>query len=108
MGPRGHRQWPMSISARLDKLSWLVLQTRSLALKSFQSATQMKPDWCPRYYKGSKVAKAPPPPIKFLDIGTKMGFYVIGEHIPGIEDKTNIFHPRFEGDGMPASNTCHL
>ena len=107
MGPGGHRQRPTSISALLDRLSWLVLQTRSLALKSFQSAVQKKPGWCPRYYKGTKIAKAPPPPIKCLDIGTKMGFYEIREHISGTDDKSNIFHPRFEGDGIPASDTFH-
>ena len=43
MGPGGHRQWPISISALLDRLSWLVLQTRGLALTSFQSAVQKNP-----------------------------------------------------------------
>ena len=38
MGPGGHRQWPMSILALLGRLSWLVLQTRPLALSSFQAA----------------------------------------------------------------------
>ena len=32
MAPGGHRQWPMSIIALLDRLSWILLQTRSLAL----------------------------------------------------------------------------
>ena len=72
MGPGGHRQWPMSISALLDRFSWLFFKTRGLALKSFQSAVQKNPKWCRRYCKGpSKVATAPPPPIKLLDIGTK-------------------------------------
>ena len=107
MGPGGHRQWPMSISALLDRLSWLVLQTRSLALKSFQSAVEKKPSWCPKYYKGTKIARAPPPPIKFLDIGAKMEHYEIREHMPGPDDKSNILHPRFEGDGIPRSDTFH-
>ena len=49
----------------------------------------------------------PPPPIKFLDIGTKMGCYKTGEHIPGRDDTANIFHPRFVGEGIPAANTFH-
>ena len=36
MAPGGHRQWPMSITALLDRLSWILLQTRSLALACFQ------------------------------------------------------------------------
>ena len=47
MGPGGHRQWPLSISALLDRLSWLVLQTRPLALSSFQAAVQKSPRWGP-------------------------------------------------------------
>ena len=50
---------------------------------------------------------APPPPIKFLDIGTKVGCYKIGEHIPGRDDTSNIFHPRFVGEGIPAAITFH-
>ena len=38
MAPGGHRQWPMSISALLDRLSWLVLQTQPLALSNLQTA----------------------------------------------------------------------
>ena len=30
MAPGGHRQWPMSITALLDRLSWILLQTRSI------------------------------------------------------------------------------
>ena len=107
MGPGGHRQWPMSISALLDRLSWLVLQTRPLALSSFQAAVQKNQRWGPRYRSGPTVAVAPPPAIKFLDIGTKMGCYKIGEHIPGRDDTSNIFHPRFVGEGIPAANTFH-
>ena len=107
MGPGGHWQWPMSMSALLDRLSWLVLQTRPLALSSFQAAVQKNQRWSPRYRSGPKVAVAPPPPIKFLDIGTKMGCYKIGEHIPGRDDTSNIFHPRFVDEGIPAANTFH-
>ena len=36
-----------------------------------------------------------------------MGCYEIGEHIAGRIDRTNVFHPRFVGEGIPASNTFH-
>ena len=36
-----------------------------------------------------------------------MGCYKIGEHIPGRDDTTNIFHPRFVGEGIPAATTFH-
>ena len=49
MAAGGHRQWPMSITALLDRLSWLVLQTRPLALSSFQTAVQKNQKWKPRY-----------------------------------------------------------
>ena len=94
MGPGGHRQWPMSISisALLDCLSWLALQARSLALTSFQTAVQKNQGWYPKYFKGSRVARAPPPPIKFLDIGTKMGCYEIGDHIPDMTGRISSIH----------------
>ena len=82
MAPEGHRQWPMSIAALLDRLSWILLQTRSLALTCFQEAVQRDPKWQPKYRSGPKVALAPATPFKFLDIGTKMGCYKLGEHVP--------------------------
>ena len=78
----GHRQWPMSITALLDRLSWIVLQTRPLALTYFQEAVQRDPKWQPKYRSGPKVAVAPSIPYKFLNIGTKMGGYELGEHVP--------------------------
>ena len=80
MAPGGHRQWPMSITALLDCLSWIVLQTRPLALASFQEAVRRNPKWQPKYRSGPKVAIAPSIPYNFLDIGTKMGSYRLGEH----------------------------
>ena len=41
MAPGGHRQWPMSISALLDRLSRLLFQTRPLALSHFQAAPEL-------------------------------------------------------------------
>ena len=107
MAPGGHRQWPMSITALLDRLSWIVLQTRSLALMYFQEALQKNPTWQPKYRSGPKVAVAPPVPYKFLAIGTRMGSYKLGEHVPKRHDVDNIFHPRYIGRGIPPANTLH-
>ena len=107
MAPGGHRQWPMSITALLDRLSWIVLQTRPLALLSFQAAVHRNPKWQPKYRSGPKVAVAPPVPYKFLDIGTKMGSYKLGEHVPMRNDTDTIFHPRHTRDGIPPDNTLH-
>ena len=107
MAPGGHRQRPMSITALLDRLSWIVFQTRPLALSHFQEAVQRDPNWKPRYRCGPKVTLAPPIPFKFLDIGTKMGCYKLGERIPTRKDTDNIYHPRFIRDGIPPVNTFH-
>ena len=107
MAPGGHRQWPMSIAALLDRLSGIVLQTRPLAMLSFQEALQRNPKWQPKKRSGPKVAVAPPVPYKFLDIGTKMGSYKLGEHVPKRHDIDNIFHPRYVRDGIPPPNTFH-
>ena len=107
MAPGGHRQWPMSITALLDRLSWIVLQTRPLALISFQEAVQRNSKWQPKYRSGPKVAIAPPVPYKFLDIGTRMGSYKLGEHVPKRHDFDNIYHPRYIRDGIPPVNTFH-
>ena len=64
MAPGGHRQWPVSITALLERLSWLVLQTRPLALSYFQAAVQKNPKWKLRYRCGPKNAVAPPTPWK--------------------------------------------
>ena len=97
----------MSITALLDRLSWIALQTRPLALISFQNAVQKNPNWQPKYRSGPKVAVAPPVPYKFLDIGTKMGSYKLGEHVPMRHDTGNIFHPRYIRNGIPPVNTFH-
>ena len=107
MAPGGHRQWPMSITALLDRLSWIVLQTRPLALVSFQEAVQGDPKWQPKYRSGPKVAIAPSIPYKFLDIGTKMGSYKLGEHVPERHDTDNIHHPRYIRNAIPPVNTFH-
>ena len=76
MAPGGHRQqWPMSITALLERLSWIVFHTRALALSKFQKAVQKNSKWKSRYRSGPRIAVAPPTPFKFLDIGTQMGCY---------------------------------
>ena len=50
---------------------------------------------------------APSTPFKFLDSGTKMGYYKIGDHIPVRDDTSNIFHPLFVGEGIRPANTFH-
>ena len=70
MAPGGHRQWPMSITALLERLSWIVLQTRPLALSHFQEAVQKNLNWKPKYRCGPKVALAPSIPFKFPSTNT--------------------------------------
>ena len=84
-----------------------MLQTRPLALTSFQTAVEGNPKWQPKYRSGPRVAVAPSVPYKFLDIGTKMGSYKLGEHVPKRHDIDNIFHPRYIRDGIPPVNTFH-
>ena len=68
---------------------------------------QRDPHWQPRYRSGPKVDLVPAVPYKFLDIGTKMGSYKLGEHIPGRNDVDNIYHPRFTRHAIPPVNTFH-
>ena len=46
----------------------------------------------------------PSVPYRFLDIGTKMGYYKLG---PDRYDTDNIFHPRYIRDAIPPVNTFH-
>ena len=68
MAPGGHKQWPMSITALLDRLSWIVLQTRPLALVSFQEAVQGDPKWQPKYRSGPRLPLQPSIPYKFVGL----------------------------------------
>ena len=106
MAPGGHRQWPMSITALLERLSSIV--TRPLALTYFQQAVQRNPKWEPRCRCGPKVTLAPAIPFKFLDIGTKMGCYKLGEHVPERHDTDNIYHPRYIRDAIHLSTPFML
>ena len=107
MAPGGHRQWPLSIKPLLDRLSWIVLKTRPLALKHLREALQDNPEWKPRYRRGPRIELVPAVPYKFVDIGTKMGHYHIEELISRKEDKNNILHPRHVRSGIPPVNSFH-
>ena len=90
----------MSISALLDRLSWLVLQTRSLALTSFHAAAQKNSGWHRKHFKRPRVARAP---SSSWTLEPRWDATTLGKE----DDRTNIFHPRFVGEGMPESNTFH-
>ena len=107
MAPGGHRQWPVSIKPLLDRLSWIVLKTRPLALMHLREALHDNPNWKPMYRQGPKVESVPAVSYKFLDIGTQMGEYHIEELIPRRDDKNNILHPRHTRPGIPPVNTFH-
>ena len=107
MAPGGHRQWPVSIKPMLDRLSWIVLRTRPLALMHLREALHDRPEWKPLYRQGPRIESVPAVPYKFLDIGTQMGEYHIEELIPKKDDKDNILHPRHTRPGIPSANTFH-
>ena len=107
MAPGGHRQWPVSIKPMLDRLSWIVLQTRPAALMHLREALSTKKEWKPRYPLGPKIDSVPAVPYKFLDIGTQMGEYQIDELTLTRDDKTSILHPRHTRSGIPPVGTFH-
>ena len=107
MAPGGHRQWPVSIKPMLDRLSWIVLRTRSLALIHLRDALRARPNWKPYYRQGPKIEQVPAVPYKFLDIGTQMGEYQLEELILKKDDKDNILHPRYIHSGIPPVGTFH-
>ena len=107
MAPGGHRQWADAHHSPYLIVCLGLCCKRPLALMSFQNAVQRNPKWQPKYRSGPKVAVAPPVPYKFLDIGTKMGSYKLGEHVSMRHDTDNIFHPRNIRDGIPPVNTFH-
>ena len=86
--------------------SQLLRITRSAAIEHLKEALQRLPTWQPRYrIKGTKTVRvAPPPPFKFLDIGTKMGFSVEGL-TPDL-DRSSVHHPK-SGERIPVVNTVH-
>ena len=107
MAPGGHRQWPVSIKPMLDRLSWIVLQTRPAALIHLREALSTRKEWKPRYRLGPKIDSVPAVPYKFLDIGTQMGEYQIEELTLTRDDKTSILHPRYARSGIPPVGTFH-
>ena len=71
---------------------------------------QNNPGWRPRYTLkfGKTIGVAPSPPIKFLDIGTKMGLYEIRELTPNANDMSDLLHPRSSGHGIPRPETFYM
>ena len=107
MAPGGHRQWPVSIKPMLDRLSWIVLMTRPLALMHLREALKVRSEWKPSYRQGTRIESVPAIPYKFLDIGNQMGEYHIEELILKKDDKDNILHPRHTRASIPSVNTFH-
>ena len=107
MAPGGHRQWPVSIKPMLDRLSWIVLRTRSLALIRLREALRARSNWKPYYRQGPRIDPVPAVPYKFLDIGTQMGEYQLEELTLKKDDKDNILHPRYTRSGIPPVDTFH-
>ena len=103
MGPGGRRQWPMSI---VDRFSFLAHTTRKSAIEHLAKAAKAFPDWRPKHHsKGThKLAIVAPPPIKFLDMGTRMGLYEVEGLIPDIKNTSNVLHPRtWSGSPVPGT-----
>ena len=108
MAPGGHRQWPVSIKPMLDRLSWIVLMTRPLALVRFREALSAHTNWIPTYRQCPRIQTVPAVPYKFLDIGTKMGEYHIEDLDLKRSDKENILHPRYTRSGIPPARYLPL
>ena len=91
----------------MDRLSWIVLRTRSLALMRLREALLTRPNWKPYYRHGPRIDSVPAVPYKFLDIGTQMGEYQLEELTLKKDDKDNILHPRYTRSGIPPVDTFH-
>ena len=74
--------------AMLDRFSFLVHANRKGAIEYFAKAVEALPEWRPRHHsKGThKLPIVAPPPIKFFDIGTRMGPHEIEGLIPDMKD----------------------
>ena len=107
MAPGGNRQWPVSIKPMLDRLSWIVFQTRPIALMHLREALQDRPKWKPLYKQGPRIESVPAVPHKFLDIGTQMGEHYLEDLILKKNDLDNILHPRHNRSGIPSVYTFH-
>ena len=93
MAPGGYRQWPMSITALLDRLSWIVLQTRPIGTNVFSRGNAEES------HLATQVSK--------WTLGRGWGSYKLGEHVPKRHDIDNIYHPRYIRQGIPPVNTFH-
>ena len=106
--PGGHRQWPTSISAVLERFSLLVWTTRKSAIDHLDQAVESLPKGRPMHQSrgAHKQVVVAPPPIKFLDIGTKMGLYEFEELTPDVKKVSSVLHPR-STTGIPVPGTFY-
>ena len=83
-----------------DSLSLCVLPGKTI--EHFAKAEESLPQWRPkRQSKGAqKVLVVAPPPIKFLEIGTRMGLFEIEGLIPDMKNLSSVLHPR-SSSGIP-------
>ena len=93
--------------ANVGQVSWIVLQTRPLALMHLREALHDRPKWKPLYKQGPKIESVPAIPHKFLDIGTQMGEYHLEDLILKKNDLDNILHPRHDRSGIPSVHAFH-
>ena len=76
LAPGGHRQWPMSISALLERRVLAGVSNSTVGFGQSPSSQRRRiTSGSQDVASGPKVVVVPPTPIKFLDIGTKMGCY---------------------------------
>ena len=97
-----------SIVALLNRFSSLISVTRKSAIAHLVAAMAAYPNWSPKRFSkdAGKVAIAPPPLIKFLDIGTRMGLYEEEGLIPDLMDRANVLRPR-ACPGIPVPCTLY-
>ena len=86
----------------------MVSVIRKSAIEHLDAAVKAYLDWRAIWFsKGkSKVAVVPPPPIKFLDMGTKMGLYEVEGLIPNLKDASSVLHCR-STHGVPKAGTFY-
>ena len=90
-----------SIVALLNRFSLLIHTTRMSAIEHLAAVVKAYLKWRPKCFsKGANRMDAPAPPIKFLDIGTRMGLHEVEGLIPDMKDRSNVLHPR-ASPGIP-------
>ena len=92
MAPGGHRQWPVSIKPLLDRLSWIVLKTRPLALMHLREALHDNPNWKSMYRQGPKVEAVPAVPLPVLVPTCPKKMFMHGPRLKYIDIVTDTLH----------------